>query len=166
MDEQEKKEKLKSYYERYVRWQQLRIQQLSYVNNLFLGLTTGLLGFLVTKSNVTFNCNCWIFTIQVLTFLGLTISLITGILLVLNRLKDFRKTTWLVGKRIDKFELEQNNSGSTEIDSIKNNISILKSETDALGKYTWILLQWQIWTFTIGSLLGFSLILITNDMCG
>jgi hypothetical protein len=52
MDEQEKRDKHKSYNDRFVRWQQLTIGQLSFTNNLFLGLNLGFIGFFVTQSGL------------------------------------------------------------------------------------------------------------------
>ena len=166
MDEQEKRNKHKSYNERFVRWQQLTIGQLSFTNNLFLGLVLGFIGFLVTQSGLTFSRCCWIYTIQILTLLGLGTSFVTGIILVINRLKDFRKTTQLIKNLKKKFEIEHNIKNSDNLESVKSIISNLKNETDKLGKITWNLLNWQVWTFLIGTVLGLVCILLTNNACG
>lgn len=158
-----KKEKYKSYNDRFVRWQQLTTGQLSFTNNLFLGLNLGFLGFLVTQSGLTFSCTCWAFTIQVLSLLGLGVSFVTGVFLVINRLKDFRKTTKLVKNRKKKFEIDNKLKDMDNIDSVKYTIANLKTETDKLGRITWILLNWQIWTFMIGTILGLIYILIIKN---
>lgn len=163
MDEQEKRDKHKSYNDRFVRWQQLTIGQFSFTNNLFLGLNLGFIGFFVTQSGPSFSGVCWIFTIQILTLLGLGISFFTGIFLVINRLKDFRKTTQLIKNRKHKFEIEHNLRKSETLELIKSTISNLKNETDKLGKITWNLLNWQVWTFLIGTVLGVVYIVINNN---
>ena len=117
----------------------------------------------MTQNVLTFSCICWVFIIQVFTLLGLGISFITGIILVINRLKDFRKTTKLVKKRKEKFEIEHNLRTSDNLESVKSTISNLKIETDKLGKMTWTLLNCQIWTFTTGAILGLIYILIVKN---
>lgn len=166
MNEQEKREKHKSYNERFVRWQQLTIGQLSFTNNLFLGLDLGFLGFLVTQSGLVFSNSCWIFMIQIMILLGLGGSFVTGVYLVINRLKDFRKTTQLVKNRKIKFEIDHKIKFSNDIKSLKSKIKNLKNETDKLGKITWILLKWQIWTFMIATILGIIYLLITKNTEG
>ena len=166
MDEKEKRDKHKSYNDRFVRWQQLTIGQISFTNNLFLGLNLGFLGFLVTQSGLTSSNICWVSIVQVLTLLGLGISFITGIILVINRLKDFRKTTQLVKKRKEKFEIEHNLRTSDNLDSVKSTIANLKTETYKLGKTTWTLLSCQIWTFMAGTILGLIYILIVKNASG
>lgn len=166
MDEQEKREKHKFYNERFVRWQQLTIGQLSLTNNLFLGLNLGFLGFLATQSGLTFSSTCWIFMIQVLTLLSLGVSFVTGVYIVLNRLNDFRKTTQLVKNRKDNFEIDKKLKSSDRIKSIEFNIANLKTETDKLGETTWSLLKLQIWAFTIGTIFGIIYLLIIKNACG
>jgi len=165
MDDQEKRDRHKSYADRFVRWQQLTIGQLSFTNNLFLGYNLGFLGFLLTQSGLTFSCNCWIFTVQVLTLLGLATSFLTGVILVVNRLKDFRNTTQLVKNRKKKFEIEHL-AAAGDINTIESTIANLKTETDKLGKTTWTLLKWQIWTFMIGTVFGLLSILLKNNASG
>src|SRR5690606_32260541 len=141
MSDQEKRDKHKYYDDRFVRWQQLTIRQLSFTNNLILGFNLTFLGFLVTQSGLTFSCNCWTFTLQVLMLLGLGTSFLTGVILVISRLKDFRKTTQLVKNRKKKFEIEQL-AMAGNIDEVKSTIDSLKTKTDQLGKTTWTLLNW------------------------
>jgi hypothetical protein len=166
MDEHEKKDKHKSLYDRFVRWQQLTISQLSFTNNLFLGLNLGFLSFFITQSGFSISCICCLLTLQVLTFLGLGISFITGIMAVWNRLIDFRTTTQLVKKRKQKFEHEHNIKIHSDIESIKSSISVDKTLTDKLGEKTWQLLKWQIWTFLIGTLIGTIYLIIDKNACG
>ncbi len=166
MDELEKIDRHKSFNDRFIRWQQLTIGQLSFTNNLFLGFNLGFLGFLITQSGLTFCTVCWICTIQLLALLGLGTSFITGVLLVINRLKDFRKTTQLVKSRKKKFEIQYILRTSDNIEAVKSTISNLKTETDKLGRVTWSLLNWQVWSFLIGTLLGVVYIVITKNTCG
>lgn len=154
MNEQEKIDTNKSFKERFIRWQQLAISQLSFANNLFLGLNLGFLSFYVTQSGLIFSCSHVIFTIQLFTMLGFTISFFTGVLVVLNRLTDFRTTYKLIKKRKEKFEHEKNIKSHSDFESIKAEISNLKASSDELGRTTWTLFKWQIWTFFIGVIFG------------
>lgn len=163
MGEQERSEKYISYNERFIRWQQLTIGHLSLTNNLFLGLNLGFLGFFTTQSGLTISSVCWIFMIQVLTLLALSVSFVTGVYLVINRLNDFRKTTLLVKNHKEKFEIEENLKSSYRLESIKFEIKNLKTETTKLGETTWRLLKLQIWAFTIGTIFGIIYILIINN---
>ncbi|SHJ54895.1 hypothetical protein SAMN04488028_101469 [Reichenbachiella agariperforans] len=166
MDKERLEDKQKAYNDRFVRWQQLTTAQISFTNNLVLGFNLGFLGFFVTQSGLAFSCVCWIFTLQVFALLSLTTSFFTGILLVINRLNDFRKTTQLVKYRKKQFEIEHNLNTSSNIETVKSTIAMLKTEANRLGKITWILLNWQIWTFLIGAILGVVFIAIANNQCG
>lgn len=150
MNEQEKKEKNTSLQDRFVRWQQLRINHLSFTNNLFLGFNLGFIGFLISKNSISFDCKCWISFIGDLSLLMLGCSFITGIATVLNRLKDFRHTERLVKFRKCKFENDYEIKKHADIEQIEFNIKSEKLLTDKLGKLTWSLLYWQILTFGIG----------------
>lgn len=163
MDEQEKRESHKNYKERIVRWQQLSIKQLSYTNNLFLGLNLAFLGFLITQIELKIRCNCFLVSIQLIGFLFLGISFLTGILTVLNRLKDFRATHKLVRNKKLRFEHKLRVSENRNISNIESAISEYQSITNKLGRQTWIYLQWQIWTFVIGVFIGIILLFLQRN---
>lgn len=161
MNETEKKEKLKSLNDRFVRWQQLLISQLSFTNNLILGFSLGFLSFIVSKQDGFWYCKCWHFLLFIFSIVSLLISFITGIMTVINRLNDFRCTKTLLKNRKIKFEDEHNIKKYNDIESISLNILTDKLLSDKLGKRTWSLLQWQIWSFAIGASLGiFYLVLV------
>ena len=164
MDEQEKRENRKSYNERFVRWQQLTIGQLSLTNNLFISLNLGFLGFFLIQVGLVFSKTCWIFMIQVFTILCIAISFIAGVSLVIKRLYNFRKTTQLVKSRRERFEIQETLKSSNKIDSEELQIVNLKTETDKLGETTWNLLKLQIWSFVLGTILGIAYILIKSNL--
>ena len=166
MNEQEKIEEHKSLKNRFIKWQQLTISQLSFTNNLFLGYNLGFLSFFVSQTGVLFCGNYWLFTLQIFSVLSLIISFITGIMTVLNRLRDFRLTKTLVKNRRLKFEDEHNIVKHTDIESVKVSIILDKYLSDKLGKRTWSLLNWQIWTFVVGISIGILyLIIFKNVVC-
>jgi len=160
MDEHEIREKHEKYKERFVRWQQLTIQQLSYTNNLFIGLNLAFLGFLLSQTGLRISSNCLLFTIETICILAIGASFLTGILTVLYRLYDFRATHQLVKNRKLRFECQNNIGEKCQCYNIESKITNFKSKADMYGKKTWIFLQWQIWTFAIGVPLGIIVILL------
>jgi len=163
MDEQEKRDQHKIKMERVVRWDNYRINQFSYTNNLLLGLNLAFLGFFITQSGFNFNSNCYFFTIQILTDLFLLTSFLTGLLTVLNRLQDFRKTAKLTKLKKKKFEHEHNIVTYSGIDTIKTEIWEFESETRKMGIRTWNLIKWQVWTFLIGTFIGVIYLIIIKN---
>ncbi len=154
MDEQEKREEHKILRDRVVRWDNHRINQFSYTNNLLIGLNLAFLGFFITQSGFNISSNCYLCTLQLLTILFLITSFFTGIKTVLNRLQDFRKTAQLTKKKKKKFKHDNKIKSCSDIETIKSEIGTLDSETKKLGSNTWIFLRWQIWTFLIGTIAG------------
>jgi len=166
MDEQEKREEHKLRNERVVRWDQYRIKHFSYTNNLFIALNLGFLGFFITQSGFNYSCICWLLTLQILTVLLLGASFLTGILAVFNRLKDFRLTARLTKKRKKQFEHDHNIGTYSNIEEIRSDIRDLKTKTNTLSPRTWILLNWQTWTFLSGTILGILYLIIEKIACG
>lgn len=121
--------------ESYIRWQNIRITQLGFANNLIIALTVSSLGYLmnfIDKSNLF---NGWQ---KLLIWFGcpiLLISCLLGLILIMNRLEDFKITAQIARKR----ELGQN-----------MDIEILRNQTKEIGKKTWNLFIWQVCTFFIG----------------
>jgi len=103
--------------------------------------------------------------LQVLTGLFLITSFLTGILAVINRLEDFRKTAQLTKKRKKKFEHNHNIISLPNIKAINSEIKNLDSETKKLGVVTWKLLKWQIWTFLIGTIIGVIFMIVEKNIC-
>lgn len=166
MDEQEKRDQNKLRMDRVVRWDNYRINQFSYTNNLFIGLNLAFLGFFISQSGFIISCNCYFLTFQILTVLFLIASFLTGIATVLNRLKDFRKTAQLTKKRKKKFEHDHNiNKSYSDISTINSDIRTLDSETKKYGPQTWVLLKCQILTFSIGTIIGVIYLIIGKNIC-
>lgn len=122
----------------YLKWQDIRINQLGYANNLIIALAVALLGFTIkfiqTEDLILSNFQkvlFWIICSLIIISVGL------GIYVVLNRLEDFKLTAQIARKR-----------ETNERDGIENDR--LKSEK--LGKKTWNSFIWQIVTF-LGSFL-------------
>jgi hypothetical protein len=121
--------------ESYIRWQNIRITQLGFANNFIIALTVSSLGYLmnfIDKSNLFNVCQ------KLLFWFGcplLLISCLLGLILIINRLEDFKITAQIARKR----ELGEN-----------MDIEILRNQTKEIGKKTWNLFIWQVCTFFIG----------------
>jgi hypothetical protein len=129
----------------YGKWENHRISQLSYINNLVIGLSVALIGYVfdfIKPSNIIFNCiQKFFFWIGVLLIIA---SVIIGLLVAINRLEDFRLTAKIARSR------EKNN---------RENIQADRNEAKIIGKKTWDGFVWQIVTFGI-SFLSFSITIL------
>lgn len=126
--------------ESFVRWQGRTIKQLSYVNNLMIGIATGLLAF---QTNLVFNYRVtllssdkWLLLISILMVL---FSLFFGCCAALNRLSSFQKTSQIARKRED---------GGKKRAGIEEMRVLVKK----LDNRTWQLLQVQVVLFALGGL--------------
>lgn len=122
----------------FVRWQGITIKQLSFVNNLLIGLATGMLAFHTQlafddKSSVT-AVDKWL---VVLSIVFLFLSLAIGCYLALNRLCSFRITAQVARKR--------------ETDA-RERIEELRTVARKLDERTWRLLAGQTILFALGGL--------------
>jgi hypothetical protein len=129
----------------YGKWENHRITQLSFINNLVIILSVALIGYVfdfIKPSNIIFNC------VQKFFFwfglLLIIISVVFGTLVAINRLEDFRLTAKIARNR------EKNNRESIEED---------RNEAKIIGKKTWSQFVWQIVTFGI-SFLCFSITIL------
>lgn len=129
----------------YVRWQNIRITQLGFANNLIILLAVALLGFGISflKDITTLNSYqkffFWCGSTLVLTSIGF------GIVVIINRLDDFKKTAQISRKR------ETGNRTGIENE---------RQETEELGERTWNYFITQVSTFLIGFLCLLFLVLI------
>lgn len=130
----------------YGRWENYRIAQLSFINNLIIALSVALIAYIfnfLKQPNVLFN-----YSQKILFWFGtllIVISIIVGILIAINRLQDFRLTAQIARNR------EKNNRENIEND--RNSVQIM-------GKKTWNGFICQILSFGISFLCfsGFFLI--------
>lgn len=135
--------------ESYVRWQNIRITQLGFANNLLILLSVALLGFyfkflsdcdILNNYQKFFICAC---------FLLIIVSTGLGILVMLNRLEDFKLTARIARKR------ETNQRKGIEND---------REEAQILGDRTYNYFIWQAVTFFCAFITGLIVIAIEfND---
>ena len=130
----------------FVRWQGRSIEQLGFVNNLLLGLATGLLAF---ETQLAFDDKVSLIAIEkyaatasiILVFLSLAI----GCFVALNRLRSFHFTAKIARKR--------------ETDK-REGIEKLRTDVQDLDKNTWKFLKCQTISFALGGLLLLTVTLI------
>ncbi|KIA99453.1 hypothetical protein OA93_04615 [Flavobacterium sp. KMS] len=131
--------------ESYIRWQNIRITQLGFANNLIILLSVALLGFYV-KFLETCGClnNIQKFFICV-CFMLIIISIILGFIVMLNRLDDFKLTAQIARKR----ETDQ-----------RNGIEKDRTQAKELGKKTYSYFIWQVVTFLGAFISGFIIVVV------
>lgn len=121
--------------ESFVRWQSITRDYFSSVSNLVLGLSTGILAFLVSGlvgAQPSSKCMLIIAT-GAMAFLAISISL--AVWCAINRLRDFRATTQIARSRWKDEPVR-----STD-----------RQETKALGNLSWRLFWWQLFLFGLGA---------------
>jgi len=109
IDETERKALICEYQQRNVRWNDNRIRQLSYFNNLILTLNVGFISFsykeLITNDlELTCRDLNWQFTFMALSVIVMFLDAVLGLVISLNRLLDFRLTHRILQIRQNMFE--------------------------------------------------------------
>ncbi len=136
----DKKRKMMS---RRIRWEENRRAQMSVTNNVFLGIGIAILGYFVDKiigNNITVT-DYFLFAL-----LFILISIISGVLLTVNRLLDFRYTA----KTVMLEEKAEKSKDEIYKTSCLNKVNCLKCLTYVLGKISWCFLWIQILSLIIG----------------
>jgi len=122
-------------HESFVRWQGITRDYFSSVSNLVLGLSTGLLAFLVSglvPHQATSKCLLFVGTASVVL---LAASVALAVWCAINRLRDFRATTQIARSR-----------WMDEPMSVKERL-----ESRAVGQLSWRLFWWQLVLFSFGA---------------
>lgn len=148
------------YQSRYKRWEDKRIEQFGFVNNLLIGLASVLLfwmlqGALEEKLPV-YNCVFWAVLASGICFF---VSLSCGLWLALNRLADFRRTATLIKTENERaYYVEKQEVG--QVQKQKSEIEQKKKENSEIGAWSWGLIYAQFILFGLGFLaLGISVII-------
>ncbi|PHN95485.1 hypothetical protein CSC80_09205 [Maribacter sp. 6B07] len=131
----------------YLKWQDIRIKQLGYANNLIIALAVAVLGFAInfiqTEDLILSSFQkklFWVASSLIIISIGL------GIFVILNRLEDFKLTAQIARKR------DKNERDRIEDDRLKS---------EKMGKKTWNSFIWQIVTFLVSFLCLLILVLIS-----
>jgi uncharacterized membrane protein YhaH (DUF805 family) len=123
--------KKNEYRERFVRWQSRMIDQLGFVNNLFIVLATGVLAFqtdFIFKHNQDLESNKLFLILSIFITL---FSLVSGCYVAINRLRDFSTTRNIIRSRM-KGEDEKHRDE-------------LRAQSKIFGEKTWEFLKYQIY---------------------
>ena len=141
--------------ESFVRWQEITITQLGYAVNLILSFAAASLGFLLTllKDNdfTPRHLEKGFFDLS-LVLLGL--SIVSGILCVINRLRDFRETKSIAR---DRARWKKKGISGVQIDEL---LKPRRDDVNKLGKWTWRMFWIQLASFSLG-LLGIILVFLS-----
>jgi uncharacterized membrane protein YhaH (DUF805 family) len=134
--------------DRFIRWQRITIEQLGFVNNLFLVFSAGVFTYFnsfINDATVLHHSVKLIFIISVIFNI---ISFLSGVFCALNRLSDFRLT-----KDIAK-------DVSAGLPSAK--LSGDRALTKVLGYVTWILFHIQVYTLLLAWIFILLLVYLNN----
>lgn len=134
--------------ERFIRWQSVLRDHVSFVNNLFLTISVAVVGFLISMlAEKDFHPHCEEKALFTIGLVAIFISIICGFVTTITRLIDFRTT-------LEKVKNEIN-------DSSKEGLQGQKETMKLYGTVTWFFLYSQIITLIVGSVclaITFSLI--------
>jgi len=137
-------EDVKGYTERFIRWHEIRLKQLGYVNNLLIALASGSLLWQaqsVLVITITFQSRPLYLISAILFFF----SIVVGCWVAWNRLGDFT----LTADRLRWLMEEPYALASDETKKLRNE---MKDDSSDLGKRTRVLLSVQFYTFIFGFL--------------
>ena len=124
------------FKDRFIRWQKITTNQLSFLNYLIIIMGGGVLAFEINLIFPESQFSIEQIKIILLSSLFLSLSIILGLFTAINRLRDFRETKNLVKSKWNG-------------DS-KENIKQLELETDKLGNWTWRFFWGQLGLFILG----------------
>ena len=120
----------KKYRERYVRWQDKTIAQLSFFNNLLLTISVGFLSFgykEIKVNHMTFNLCTYDLklTLSIVSLIFMAFSIFYGLIVALNRLYDFRITTHINQVRYWTIKHSKINLDESSSTNFKDNLPTL-----------------------------------------
>lgn len=145
--------------ERHTRWQDKRINLLTFSINLFFTIAVASIGLIINNYDKDIFKDKFIlcYSLPKVILLFLTISALAGMIALLCRLRDFRLTTKTVNTRISIFKVDNNihQEGRKELSlrDLESRLACLKCSTRFLGKATWCLFFLQSILVLIGAVI-------------
>lgn len=123
--------------ERFIRWQEVLREHVTFLNNLLLTISVGIVGFCISLLGQE-NFNPLYHTKFLFTLgLGITfISIILGLVTALSRLQDFKTT-------VEKIRGEIKDLATSDLNEMKEVMKFY-------GKTTWCLFYGQLGTLFVG----------------
>lgn len=123
--------------ERFIRWQTVLRDQLTFLNSLLLTISTGIVGFIISLlANSEFKLICCQKLFFTTGFILVLFSVLMGLCTAYSRLLDFRMTA-------NKIRRENEGSGQSDLDELKKLMKLY-------GKTTWFFFYSQLITLGIG----------------
>lgn len=126
--------------EAFIRWQARTIEQMGFLNNLLIFLSTGMLALqiqvIIRGTPLSLVKRCFLLFSTLFIFS----SIIVGSYLAWNRLNSFRITAKIARQKNSKYKN-------------KDDIAFLREKVKKIDTRTWNLIKGQIISFSIGSFL-------------
>lgn len=119
---------------RFIRWQEIRIKQLGFVNNVVLILSSAIIGLVVRSENLLTILEKWGVS-------SLLLSILFGLFCAWIRLWDFRLTAQLARAKAG------NDCGCSTNSCV---ICRVRHKVEELGECSWVLLRAQLFAFAVG----------------
>ena len=153
------------YLSRYLRWENRRIEQMGFINNLLTGLASILLFWMLQGSLeeklVVSQCINWVVLIAGFCFL---LAVVFGLWLAFNRLNDFRKTAELIRQEHERASTFKDIDAKQQA-QLKRVIEKEKNRNKNIGNRSWSLLVTQFILFISGLLsLGIAVVLKASNI--
>lgn len=129
-------------------WQNIQITQFGFASNLIFGLATALIVYICEFiQNPELHLNCIQKVLIWLAGFSSVLSVILGVFVAYNRLKDFRLTTDIVRNKSKKS---------------KEMLHADRLKADNYGSYSWLGLKIQVLSFLVSFVSVLIIILINN----
>jgi hypothetical protein len=130
----------------FVHWRDNTMQHVTAASSVFFGLSAAGMGYVLAllddETKHLGVAHCWPFRIFAASF---ALSFLAGIVLVIIRLEDFRKTSNIV-----KFRDENDEARALNRKIPHPDLDDLRDETSLLGRLTWMFFYVQLAGFGIG----------------
>jgi hypothetical protein len=130
----------------FVRWQEIRNNQLSDVNRLIIGLASGLLAILNVKADQMKSLTPLQRESGIASALLAAVSLLFGVWIAANRYRSFKTTAWVARMR------EQTPSAKDRTPEERQRITELRASYRSRDNRSSWLFDLQLWTFFFGAM--------------
>ncbi len=145
-------EKIKEYKERFNRWHLKQVDLLTFLINFLFTVSIAISGFIVASQDKPyFKCKTipGDYSLSRTVLLILSFSVTVGVVALITRLEDFRRTKEIPKLHRKIYESKKANSSEHVINNFRANRDKARRQTENLGVATWILFYCQLAFFII-----------------
>src|SRR5689334_22629624 len=135
----EEDKKIKEYKERFNRWHVKQVDLLTFLINFLFTISIAVSGFIAANQDKSFfKCKTLLgdYSLSRTALLMLAISITAGVVALITRLEDFRRTKEIPRLRREIYEATLANSSIDDIKLLKKKRDSIRSITTNLGKAT------------------------------